>query len=100
MLTVASAVMQALHWTTVGRQELSQKAKNSIHPSVYVPTFTYGPEFWVASETMRPRIQATEMSFFKTVARLGLRDRVSKQSVIWGELRVEPLLLNVDRSQF
>ena len=47
---------------------------------------------------MRLRIQAAEMSFLRRVSGLSLRDRVGS-SDIWERLRVEPLLLCVDRSQ-
>ena len=47
---------------------------------------------------MRSRIQAAEMSFLRRVAGLSLRDRV-RSSVIRERLRVEPLLLHIERSQ-
>ncbi len=93
----ASAIMWALHRTIVVKREL-KKAKLSIYQSIYVPTLTYGHELWVVTERMRLRIQAAEMSFLCRVAGLSLRDRV-RSSDIWRELRVEPLLLHVERSQ-
>lgn len=39
---VASAVMWALHWSDVVKQELSQ---NMIYLSIYVPSLIYGNEF-------------------------------------------------------
>ena len=50
------------------------------------------------TEKTRSRIQAAELSFLRRVAGLGLRDKV-RSSDIQEELRVEPLLLHVERSQ-
>ena len=47
---------------------------------------------------MRSRIQVAEMSFLRKVAGLSLRDKV-RSSVIRERLRVEPLLLHIERSQ-
>ena len=94
----ASAVMRALNLSIVVKKELSQKARLSIYRSIYVPTLTYGHELWVMTERTRSRIQAAEMSFLRRVAGLSLRDRV-RSSDIRERLRVEPLLLHVERSQ-
>ncbi len=66
--------------------------------SIYVPTLTYGHELWVVTERTRSRIQAAEMSFLRRVAGRSLRDRV-RSSVTREELRVEPLLLHIERGQ-
>ena len=94
----ASAVMRSLNRSVVVKRELSRKAKLSIYRSIYAPTLTYGHELWVMTERMRSRIQAAEMSFLRRVAGLSLRDRV-RSSDIRERLRVEPLLLRVERSQ-
>ncbi|XP_048857101.1 uncharacterized protein LOC125724452 [Brienomyrus brachyistius] len=94
----ASAVMRALHRSVMVKRELSQKAKLSIYQSIYVPTLTYGHELWVVTERTRSRMQAAEMSFLRRVAGLSLRDGV-RSSVIREGLRVEPLLLRIERSQ-
>uniref|UniRef100_A0A3P9PV83 Reverse transcriptase domain-containing protein n=1 Tax=Poecilia reticulata TaxID=8081 RepID=A0A3P9PV83_POERE len=94
----ASTVKRALYRSVVVKRELSQKAKLSIYRSIYVPTLIYGHELWVMTERTRSRVQAAEMSFLRRVAGLSLRDRV-RSSVIREGLRVEPLLLHVERSQ-
>uniref|UniRef100_A0A671UNG7 Reverse transcriptase domain-containing protein n=2 Tax=Sparus aurata TaxID=8175 RepID=A0A671UNG7_SPAAU len=94
----AAAVMRSLYRSVVVKRELSRKAKLSIYQSIYVPTLTYGHELWVMTERIRSRIQAAEMSFLRRVAGRSLRDRV-KSSVTREELRVEPLLLHIERSQ-
>ncbi|PWA23723.1 hypothetical protein CCH79_00006096 [Gambusia affinis] len=94
----ASAVKRALYRSVVVKRELSQKAKLSIYRSIYVPTLIYGPELWVMTERTRSRIQAAEMGFLRRVAGLSLRERV-RSSVIREGLRVEPLLLHVERGQ-
>ena len=97
-IATASAVMRALYRSVVVKRELSRKAKLSIYRSIYVPTLTYGHELWVVTERTRSRVQAAEMSFLRRVAGLSLRDRV-RSSAIREDLRVEPLLLRVERSQ-
>ncbi|TWW69735.1 hypothetical protein D4764_18G0005410 [Takifugu flavidus] len=94
----ASTVMRTLHRSVVVKRELSRKAKLSIYRSIFVPTLTYGHELWVMTERTRSRVQAAEMSFLRRVAGLSLRDRV-RSSAIREELRVESLLLRVERSQ-
>ena len=80
------------------KRELSQKTKLLICQSIYVPTLTYGHELWVVIERMRCQLQAAIMSFHRRVTGLSLRDRM-RSCDIWEELRVEPLLLPIERSQ-
>uniref|UniRef100_A0A3B3QX38 Reverse transcriptase domain-containing protein n=1 Tax=Paramormyrops kingsleyae TaxID=1676925 RepID=A0A3B3QX38_9TELE len=94
----ASAVMRVLHRPVMVKKELSQKAKLSIYQSIYGPTLTYGHKLWVVIERMRSQVQAAKMSFLHRVAGLSLRDRV-RSSFIQDGLRVEPLLLRIERSQ-
>ncbi|KAK3540973.1 hypothetical protein QTP86_007687 [Hemibagrus guttatus] len=94
----AATVMRSMYRSVVVKKELSWKAKLSIYQSIYVPTLTYGHELWVMTEKVRSRIQATEMSFLCRVAGRSLRDRV-RSSVTREELRVEPLLLHIERGQ-
>ncbi len=94
----ASAVMRSMYRSVVVKKELSRKTKLSIYRSIYVPTLTYGHELWVMTERTRSRIQAAEMSFLRRVAGRSLRDRV-RSSVTREELRVEPLLLHIERGQ-
>ena len=97
-ISAASAVVVTLYRSVVVKRELSQKARLTVYRSIFVPTLTYGHELWVVTERMRSRIQAAEMSFLRRVAGLSLRDRV-RSSVILERLRVEPLLLHIERSQ-
>ena len=92
------AVVRTLHRAVVVKRELSQKARLSVYRSIFVPTLTYGHELWVVTERTRSRIQAAEMGFLRRVAGLSLRDRV-RSSVIRERLKVEPLLLRIERSQ-
>lgn len=66
--------------------------------TTYISILIYGHELLVVTERMRSRIQTMEMSFLQRVAVLSLRNRV-KSSIIWEGLRVEPLLLHMERSQ-
>ena len=82
----ASAVIRTLKLSVVVKRELSQKANLFIYRSIQVPTLTYGRELWVATERMRLRIQADEMSFLRRLAALSLRDRVRRSTVRSGRL--------------
>ncbi len=90
----ASAVMRSMYRSVVVKKELSCKAKLSIYRSIYVPTLTYGHELWWT----RSRIQAAEISFLRRVAGRSLSDRV-RSSVTREKLKVEPLLLDIERTQ-
>ncbi|KAF7642406.1 hypothetical protein LDENG_00258420 [Lucifuga dentata] len=94
----ASEVLQMLYQTVVVKRELSQKARLSIYQSIYVPILTYGHELWVTTKRTRSRIQAAEMRFLCRVSGLTLRDRVRSSDIQEG-LRVELLLLHIERSQ-
>ncbi|KAK3521202.1 hypothetical protein QTP70_000769, partial [Hemibagrus guttatus] len=94
----AAAVMWSMYRSVVVKKELSRKAKLLIYQSIYVPTLTYGHELWVMTERVRSRIQAAEMGFLRRVAGRSLRDMV-RSSVTREELRVESLLLHIERGQ-
>jgi len=78
-----SAVMWALYRSVV---------------KIYVQTLTYGNKLWVLTERARSQIEADKISWLRRVAGLSLRGGV-RSSDIRRELRVEPLLLRVERSQ-
>ena len=59
----ASAVIRALHYSVVMKQELSKKAKLSIFRTVFVPILTYGHESWVMTKRVRSKVLASEMRF-------------------------------------
>ena len=63
----ASAIMRALHYSVVMKQELSKKAKLSIFKAVFVPILTYGHESWVMTERVRSHVQASEMRFLRRI---------------------------------
>ena len=92
-----SAVMRTLRQSVVVKRELRQKTKLSIYRSIYIPTPTYGHELRGVTKRMRSQIQATKLSLLCREAELCLRDRVRSLD-IWERLRVEPLLLRVERS--
>ena len=46
IIGAAWAVLRSRYRTTVTKRELSQKAKLSIHQSIFVPTLNYGHEGW------------------------------------------------------
>jgi len=94
----AGVVMRQLGRRVLGRRELSRKAKLAVYRSIFIPTLTYGHELWVMTDRTRPRVQAAEMRFLRRVVGRTLFDRV-RNSATREELRVEPLLLEVERGQ-
>ena len=94
----ASAVMRALHYSVVMKQELSKKAKLSIFKAVFIRILTYGHESWVMTERMRSQVQASEMRFLRRIEGVTLFNKVLS-SEIRKSLNIEPLLLRIERSQ-
>jgi len=82
----------------VVKRELSHKAKLLFFWAVYIPTLTYGHGLWIMTERMRSLVQAAEMSFLCMLAGLTFHDRV-RSSAIRERLKVEPLLLRIEKSQ-
>ena len=78
------------------KRELNQETRLSVYQSIFCPTLTYGHELWVVTKRMRLWIQAAEMGFLRRVAGLSLRDGV-RSSVIWERVKVELLLLCIER---
>ena len=93
----ASAVMRALHYIVMKR-ELSKKAKLPVFKAVFVPILTYGHESWVMTERMRSQVQASEMRFLRRIEGVTLFNKV-RSSEIRKSLNIEPLLLQIERSQ-
>ncbi len=83
LFPVHVGLMRSTYRSVVMKKELSCKEKLLIYRSIYVPTLTYGHELWVKIPDTAGR---------------SLRDRV-KSSVTREELRLEPLLLDIERSQ-
>ncbi len=79
-----------MYQSVVVKKAKSCKAKRSIYRLIY--------ELWVMTERTRSRIQAAKMSFLRRVAGCSLRVGV-RSSVTREDLRVEPLLLDIERSQ-
>ncbi|KAK3519761.1 hypothetical protein QTP70_003904 [Hemibagrus guttatus] len=97
-ISAAAAVMRSMYQSVVVKKELSQKVQLLIYQSIYVRTLTYGLELWVMTKKTRFRIKATKMNFLGRVEGRSLRDRV-RSSVTREELRVERLLLRIERGQ-
>ena len=94
----ASAVMRALHYSVVMKRELSKKAKLSIFKAVFVPILTYCHESWVMTEKMRSQVQVSVMRFLRIIEGVTLFNKV-RSSEIRKSLNIEPLLLQIERSQ-
>ena len=95
---MVSEIIRSLHRTMITKNELSLKTKLAIFKSVYRPTLIYGHEQWVISERIQSRLKATEIRFLRKVAGFSLRDKVQNNN-IRKKLPIEPLLLDIERSQ-
>ncbi|CAM1326824.1 Uncharacterised protein r2_g3579 [Pycnogonum litorale] len=87
-----------LFYQSICAAEAGVKTKLAVFKSVFVPILTYGHEPWVMTERTRSRIRAAEMAFLRRISGLTMLDRV-RSSEIRETLRVEPLLLQIERSQ-
>ena len=90
--------MRALHDSAVMKRESSKKAKLSIFKAVFVPILTYGHECWVMTERMQSQVQASEMRFLRRIEGATHFNKV-RSSEIRKSLNIEPLLLQIERSQ-
>ena len=64
----------------------------------FFPTVTYGHEVWVMTERTRSHIRVAVAEMCFRVAGIFPRERV-RSSIIRKGLRVDPLLLKLERSQ-
>ena len=94
----ASAIMRALHYSVIMKRELSKNAKLSIFETVFVPILTYGHESWVMTEKVRLQVQASEMRFLRKIEGVTLFIKI-RSSEIRKSLNIDPLLLQIERSQ-
>ena len=95
----ASAVMRALHNSVVMKRELSKKAKLSIFKAAFVPILIYGHKSWVMTEKMRSQVQASEMRFLRRIEGVTLFNKVRSSEIRKSLIKIEPLLLRIERSQ-
>ena len=95
----ASAVMRALHYSVVIKQELSKKTKLSLIKKVFVPIITYDHEFWLITERVRLQVQAFKMRFLRRIEGVITLFNKMRSSEIRKSLNIEPLLFRIERSQ-
>jgi len=88
----ASAVMRALQYSVVMKQELSKKAKLSVFKTVFIPILTHGHESWVMTERIQSQMQASEMRFLRRIEGVTLFNKV-RSSKIRKSLNIETLNL-------
>ena len=80
------------------KQDMSKKAKLSIFKTVFVPILTYGHESWVMTERVRSQALASEMRFLQRIEGVALFNK-ERSSEIQKPVNIEPLLLQIERSQ-
>ncbi|CAM1303009.1 Uncharacterised protein r2_g1299 [Pycnogonum litorale] len=97
-IAAAGVVMRQLQRSVMLRRELGVKVKLAVFKSVFLPILTYGHEPWVMTERTRLRIRAAKMAFLRRISGLTMLDRV-RSSDIRETVQVEPLLLQIERSQ-
>ena len=94
---MASAVLRALRYSVVMKQELSKKAKLSILKTVFIPILFYGHESWVLTERVRLQVQASEVRFLRRIEGVTLFNHV-RSSEIRKSFNIERLLFQIERS--
>ena len=77
----ASAVMRALHYSVIMKQELLKKAKLSIFKTAFVPIRTYGHESWVMTKRVRSQVQASQMRFIRKIEGVILFNKVRSSEI-------------------
>ena len=80
------------------KRELSKKAKLSIFKTVFVPILNYGHGSCIMTERVRSQVQASEMRFLRKIEGVTLFNKV-RSSDIEKSFNIEPLLLQIERSQ-
>lgn len=94
----AGVSIQQLFRKCLSRSGISHQVKLAVYRTIFVPTLTYGHENWVMSERMKSRIQAAEMRVLRRIAGCRRIDKIENK-VIRENLKVEPLLLQIEKSQ-
>ena len=94
----ASAVLPALQRSVGLKRELWRKAKLSEFQSIFVLILTYGHESReLMTERVRSQMQASEMKFFRKIK--GVTMFKHRKTAIHESLKIESLLLRIERSQ-
>ena len=81
------------------KRELSKKAKPLNFQSNFCPHSHYGHESWVMTERVRSQVQASEMRFLRRIEGVTLFNKVRSSQIRKKSLKMEPLLLRIQRSQ-
>ena len=97
-ISAASTVVPTLYQSLVVKRAPSQKTRLSRLPVNLCSTLINGHELWVVTKRMRLWVQVAEMSFHHKEAGLSLRNGV-RSTIIWEMLRVELLLLHINKGQ-
>lgn len=86
----------ALNNKFIRRKEISIKTKITVYKTIYKPVLTYGSESWVLTKQQKSRIQAAEMRYLRAIKGITRRDRI-RNEIVRTELKVEPILSNIER---
>ena len=81
--------------TIIGKKEISKKTKLTVYKTIFRPTLIYGSESWTLNETLRSKIQATEMRYLRKMKGITIMDKISNDK-IREELEIESILEKVE----
>lgn len=95
-INTVSAVMQELYQTLAVERELSQTAKLSIYQSTYILTLPRWP--WAVDSDRKNETARCKWQRWVCRRRMAAWGRPQRW-LLWAKLRVEPLLLRVERRQ-
>ena len=91
-ISKASAVMRALHYSVVIKQELSKNAKLSIFKTVFIPILTYGHESRLMTKRVQSQVQASEMRCLPKIKEAILLNKMRSFEIQKSPI-IKPLLL-------
>ena len=74
------------------------KAKTAIFEELLTPIMTYGSESWTLTSRDKSRVQASEMTTLRTIARKTRRDKI-RNTTIRNQLGVAPVMNKIEKGQ-
>ena len=97
-ISQATRLYHTLKETFISKKEISIKTKMTVYKTIFRPILTFGSESWILNNTMKSRIQATNMKYLRRVLGKTRRDRI-RNDVIRNELEVKPIIQKIEEQQ-
>jgi hypothetical protein len=98
-ISAVTQLYHALGETFIGKiNEISRKAKMTVHQTIFRPVLTFGSESWVMTKRQNNRMQAIEMKYHRTT--LGITKKDHKRiDDIREELGIESITTTIEKNQ-